>query len=482
MTAPETKEKATPGTREVVIVEDDSDFSYLLDTAKFAQLRKIAELFAASDLVPTHYKKLSNCVIALQAAFRMKIDPMMYMQKSYIVHGKPGIEATLAIALLNRSGKIKGAIQYEYKGEGPTRQCTASAIEAETGNRHEMTITWKQVVANGWHLKDQWKNNPDLMLAYRSGMWLTRTRWPEVIFCMLSYEEIVDIEGPINVTPRPTAMEGPEEGEAELRADLLAALSTALEDQKGCDSDMEMALETFIRATAEANGISRVALMEQALDKLDDFWGNFQTWRQNHPQTAQQPAGATKGSDQGDGQGVSRTQAEKGRDEAIDEAIRKVVAEGKVDVERYPDHDAVRAYLPNMKVWQKTIDARWEAIKADLQPQTKTESPEPPAPPPPTGAEANQDTEEPPPAMPPGEEDPAHASLTGGKSRRLPPSEYLTQPEIRSLRSRLATVGIEELALVQELGVDSVEEIKVENVGDIEDAIGRILNREEGGE
>jgi len=41
---------------------------------------EIAKYYAASDIVPAHFRKPENAFIALQMAERMNIDPFMLMQ------------------------------------------------------------------------------------------------------------------------------------------------------------------------------------------------------------------------------------------------------------------------------------------------------------------------------------------------------------------------------------------------------------------
>jgi hypothetical protein len=83
---------------------DDGENAALLDTAKFNHMWRVATMFSKSDLVPQQYKdKPENCMVAISTALRMRVDPLMFLQKSYVVQGKPGIESQLAIALANSS-------------------------------------------------------------------------------------------------------------------------------------------------------------------------------------------------------------------------------------------------------------------------------------------------------------------------------------------------------------------------------------------
>jgi len=169
--------------------------------------------------------------------------------------------------------------------------------------------------------------------------------------------------GSIDITVPPSAPVEDEKVVARLHQELLGAL----EDQMGGDSGMKSSLETFIRATAEANGISRVNLMEQALDRLDDFWENFQAWRQTHPQTSQDAPGLTNAPGQGGGAGKkTRAQEEAERDAAIDGAIRECARDGLFSKEELFDPDAVKERLPDLNVQTRTIRARYKAIRDTL--------------------------------------------------------------------------------------------------------------------
>lgn len=168
----------------------------LIDNQAWNRLVKIAETFSRSDLVPKHFQgKMANCIIALQCAIRMQVDPFMLMQNMYIVHGKPGIEAKFAIAMANAKRVFRGPIRYVLSGDGMKRQCTAVAIDRETGERLEETVTMEMARREGWLDKDgsKWKSIPDLMLKYRSAMWLIRTTCPEVLMGMQTTDELLDV-------------------------------------------------------------------------------------------------------------------------------------------------------------------------------------------------------------------------------------------------------------------------------------------------
>ena len=166
----------------------------------FAQAQRAAELLSKSTMIPEQYRnKMSDCFIALASANRLNVDVFAYMQSSYVVHGRPGIEAKLVIALVNTRGPFDGPIQWRMEGGGNDRQCTAYARHSKTKELCEFTLTWAMVVAEGWNKKkgtmeSKWITLPDLMFRYRSATFLARLYCPEVIQGITTVEELSDIQ------------------------------------------------------------------------------------------------------------------------------------------------------------------------------------------------------------------------------------------------------------------------------------------------
>lgn len=182
------------------VVVDNGLFNNMMDTSRFEHLQRVAKVFANSSLVPEHFRgKEADCFIAVEMAMRLQLHPFNLMQSLYVVHGKPGIEAKMAIALINSSGIFEGPVQFKLAGEGANRQCTAFAVHAKTRQLCETTVTMAMAKAEGWIDKSgsKWKTLPDLMLQYRSASFFARLYCPEVIFGMQTREELEEID----VTP-----------------------------------------------------------------------------------------------------------------------------------------------------------------------------------------------------------------------------------------------------------------------------------------
>lgn len=188
-----------------VAVHDDGEFAIYADTAKFMHFHQVASMFSNANLVPKSYQgSLPDCFIAISAAMRMGVDPLQFMQKTYVVHGKLGIESQLAIALMNKSGLFVGPIKYEYTGKNDAYQCRAWAISASDDSVCEEICSVQEAKDMGWWTKrdSPWPKQTRKMLAYRSAINLIRKYHPEVLFGMDIKEDLIDEQSP-KATPQP---------------------------------------------------------------------------------------------------------------------------------------------------------------------------------------------------------------------------------------------------------------------------------------
>lgn len=181
------------------VLHDNGSFSLLLDEGKFGQLQRVARMYAESSLVPAHFQKnIPNCAIGIQMALRLNVDPLMFLQHCYIVHGKPGIESKLAIALLNSSGRIKGSIKYRFHGEGDDYGCSAFVVTKDDERIEGPPVTRRLVKSEGWDKPkggqpSKWQTMPQIMFCYRAAMFLVRAHFPEALMGMMTVEELEDI-------------------------------------------------------------------------------------------------------------------------------------------------------------------------------------------------------------------------------------------------------------------------------------------------
>lgn len=183
------------------IVHDEGEFANLLDTAKFEHMWRVAQVFAKSNLVPQHFRdKPEDCFICTQMAVRLRVDPFMLLQNTYVVHGRPGMEAKLAIALINSSGLFTDSLDYEIQG-GPDPfadgyRVRAFAVRKSTGKRVDGPwIDWGLVRKERWDKKDgsKWLTMPAQMFCYRAAAFFGRLHCPERLMGMQTRDELEDV-------------------------------------------------------------------------------------------------------------------------------------------------------------------------------------------------------------------------------------------------------------------------------------------------
>ena len=179
--------------------------SIYFNLAKFEHAQRIAALFASSTMVPQHFQgNVANCLIALNYADRLQADPFMVLQNMYVVHGRPGVEAKLVIALINQSGKYSEPLKYKFDGTGDDYGCTAWTREEKSGEVVEgPKVSKRMVTAEGWDKdkksdktgyvqKSKWNTMPEMMYRYRAASYFANVHCPELKLGMQTVEEIND--------------------------------------------------------------------------------------------------------------------------------------------------------------------------------------------------------------------------------------------------------------------------------------------------
>ena len=266
-------------TKNYPVVQDSGEFSMLMDSGKFEHMQRVAQMFSQSrSLVPAHYRgSIADCLIATQMAVRLGVDPMMFMQNTYLVHGRPGMEAKLTIALINKRGPFKGPIMYEYIGEGDSRTCRAYAVVKETGAEVSYTMTVKVAKAAGWwESNNNWKTITDLMLSYRAATYLGRLYCPEVLMGLQTVDELKDVERGQNQDVK--VVDGhvsqPERTNTPTALDQLADGQQAVQEEKGEPGNP---FASFTPSAADIKwAIGKYpALDNAAIDAETSLWAHF---------------------------------------------------------------------------------------------------------------------------------------------------------------------------------------------------------------
>lgn len=179
----------------------------LSDVELMEKALKFSEVMAQADIIPAHYRgKPANVFVAMQSAFRMRLDPMQVMQNTFVISGKLGMVSSFAISLANGSGLFDSGISYKIEGKGDDLKVTAFANLKKSGREISYTITMREAIAEGWTKNAKYRTLPELMLRYRAATLLIRTHVPEVLNGMHMVEEIEDVSvATKDVTPSKSA-------------------------------------------------------------------------------------------------------------------------------------------------------------------------------------------------------------------------------------------------------------------------------------
>lgn len=176
-----------------------------LDPQISKPLYRAAQLFAQSQLVPKHFRGQPNdCFLVLQAAGRMRVDPLLMLQKTYIVHGKPGFESTFLISLVNQRGGFSHELRFRMEGEPGTdqRRCTAWTTAKDGTIVEAPAVTMEMARAEDWTKNPKYRTMPDLMLTYRAGGLFSRIFCPHVTMGFHTVDELRDVQAAEGEEPK----------------------------------------------------------------------------------------------------------------------------------------------------------------------------------------------------------------------------------------------------------------------------------------
>lgn len=182
----------------------------------FCNAERVAQSLARSTIIPKDFRArhfqgdkegvdpdvaVSNCMIALQLANRMKADPMMIMQNLYIIYGRPAFSAQFIIAAINTCGRFS-VLKFKAvrDNNGTVIGCYAYATEKETGEVvNGPLVTLEMARSEGWTSKSgsKWKTMPEVMMRYRAASFFGRMYVPDVIMGMKTPEEVYDEIDPV---------------------------------------------------------------------------------------------------------------------------------------------------------------------------------------------------------------------------------------------------------------------------------------------
>lgn len=193
-TATENNRIAQVQPKQQLIVHDEGPLSYLLDTARFEHLYRIAQVLARSALTPKHLKAATpeettaNCFRVVNQAMRWGFDPFAVADESYVVGGKLAYQGKLAAAVVNSRAGLKGPLTPVYTGKenSPERTVEISGTFKDDATPKTIKISVAQVKTDN----KMWQTNPDQKLFYTGATMWARRHCPEILLGVLTDHDL----------------------------------------------------------------------------------------------------------------------------------------------------------------------------------------------------------------------------------------------------------------------------------------------------
>lgn len=164
---------------------------------KFEEAARMAKALATSTLVPKEYQgNISNCMIAIDTAQRLRISPFATMQNLYIVNGRPSWSSQFIISAINKCDRFSEPLKFSISGEGDTLQCYAHTKDLSGNELRGPLITMKMAKEEGWIGKNgsKWKTMPQVMIQYRAASFFGRLHCPDILMGVYTDDENIEKE------------------------------------------------------------------------------------------------------------------------------------------------------------------------------------------------------------------------------------------------------------------------------------------------
>lgn len=189
--------------REIRVVHDDSANSFLMDTAKFEHLQRIANVMANCALIPEHLlgrvKKgqptemyphaqvIGNCFLITNQALRWGFDPFAVAAETYVVSGKLGFQGKLIAALVNTRANLRTRLKYAFNdGKGDALEVTIIGHFADEDEPRTVTLSVGQAKTSN----DIWRSDPHQKLIYSGSIKFARRHCPEIILGVFTDDDL----------------------------------------------------------------------------------------------------------------------------------------------------------------------------------------------------------------------------------------------------------------------------------------------------
>lgn len=176
-----------------------------LEPRTLDQLKAFADTFAMAQLLPSHLRgKPADLAITVMYGRELGLTPVQAIQDIFVIEGKPGVSAGLAIAKVKSSPVCDYFIQVESTDQKATYETHRK------GEPQPVRLTFTLEDAKRAELADKknWKRFPAAMLRNRAAMQLARDVYPDVVRNIYDRDEVEDFRPAAPTYVAPPVMSG----------------------------------------------------------------------------------------------------------------------------------------------------------------------------------------------------------------------------------------------------------------------------------
>lgn len=167
--------------------------------ANMGEVIRAAELMSRSGVaIPKHLRENAGaCFAIVMQSIEWRMSPFAVANKSYSVNDRLAYESQLIQAVILQRAPIKGRILFDFMGEGPTRQCKATAFLRQVDGASDY-VSYTTPMVKDIKVKNSplWAQDPDQQLTYYAGRALARRHFPDVLLGIYSEDELRTDERP----------------------------------------------------------------------------------------------------------------------------------------------------------------------------------------------------------------------------------------------------------------------------------------------
>lgn len=153
---------------------------------------QLAEMMARGKMMPEHIRNPGDALMVIEQAMRWQMSPYAVAQATFSIKGKLLFAGTLVAAAIEHSGAIIGLMDYQFSGDGINRKVIVSATRK--GEAAPKTI--EVLLKDAQTANEQWKKQPDQMLAYHGARVWARRWTPGVMLGVYTPDEMADAPAP----------------------------------------------------------------------------------------------------------------------------------------------------------------------------------------------------------------------------------------------------------------------------------------------